>query len=128
MRALLNGGVLDDQRILSEGLVEQMFQNQIGELNVSKGETQIKALSNDFDMGFGSQAKWGLGFLVSPDGTENGRSAGSASWAGLFNSYFWIDREKDICAVFATQVLPFYDEKAIETLKLYERAVYDLVD
>ena len=128
MRALLNGGVLDDQRILSEGLVEQMFQNQIGELNVSKGEAQIKALSNDFDMGFGSQAKWGLGFLVSPDGTENGRSAGSVSWAGLFNSYFWIDREKDICAVFATQVLPFYDEKAIETLKLYERAVYDLVD
>ena len=128
MRALLNGGVLDEQRILSEGLVEQMFQNQIGGLNVSKGEAQIKALSNDFDMGFGSQAKWGLGFLVSPDGTENGRSAGSVSWAGLFNSYFWIDREKDICAVFATQVLPFYDEKAIETLKLCERAVYDLVD
>jgi len=79
-------------------------------------------------MGFGSQAKWGLGFLVSPIGTENGRSAGTASWAGLFNSYFWIDREKDLCAVFATQVLPFYDEKAVATVKQYERAVYGLTD
>jgi len=128
MRALLNGGILDGQRILSEELVEQMFQNQIGELDVSTGKAHITALSNDFEMGFGSQAKWGLGFLVSPIGTENGRSAGTASWAGLFNSYFWIDREKDLCAVFATQVLPFYDKKAVATLKHYERAVYGLTD
>ena len=124
MRALLNGGVLGGQRILSEKMVDQMFENQIGSINVSPGNAQIKALSNDFDMGFGSRAKWGLGFLLSPEGTESGRGIGSASWAGLFNSYFWIDRENDLCAVFATQILPFYDKEAVATLKLYEKAVY----
>ena len=124
MRALLNGGSLDGQRVLSEEMVAQMFANQIGSIDVSPGKAQIKALSNDFDMGFGSSAKWGLGFLLSPEGTESGRGPGSASWAGLFNSYFWIDRENDLCAVFATQVLPFYDEEAVSVLKLFEAQVY----
>ena len=129
MRALLNGGSLDGQRVLSEEMVAQMFANQIGSIDVSPGKAQIKALSNDFDMGFGSSAKWGLGFLLSPEGTESGRGRGSASWAGLFNSYFWIDRENDLCAVFATQVLPFYDEEAVSVLKLFEAQVYGpLVD
>ena len=124
MRALLNGGSLDGQRVLSEEMVAQMFANQIGSIDVSPGKAQIKALSNDFDMGFGSSAKWGLGFLLSPEGTESGRGPGSASWAGLFNSYFWIDRENDLCAVFATQVLPFYDAEAVSVLKLFESQVY----
>jgi len=124
MRALLNGGSLDGQRVLSEEMVAQMFANQIGSIDVSPGKAQITALSNDFDMGFGSSAKWGLGFLLSPEGTESGRGLGSASWAGLFNSYFWIDRENDLCAVFATQVLPFYDEEAVSVLKLFEAEVY----
>ena len=124
MRALLNGGSLDGQRVLSEEMVAQMFANQIGSIDVSPGKAQIKALSNDFDMGFGSSAKWGLGFLLSPEGTESGRGLGSASWAGLFNSYFWIDRENDFCAVFATQVLPFYDEEAVSVLKLFEAHLY----
>ena len=124
MRALLNGGSLDGQRVLSEEMVAQMFANQIGSIDVSPGKAQIKALSNDCDMGFGSSAKWGLGFLLSPEGTESGRGRGAASWAGLFNSYFWIDRENDLCAVFATQVLPFYDEEAVSVLKLFEAQVY----
>ena len=124
MRALLNRGSLDGQRVLSEEMVDQMFANQIGNINVSPGKAQIKALSNDFDMGFGSSAKWGLGFLLSPEGTESGRGPGSASWAGLFNSYFWVDRENDLCAVYATQVLPFYDEEAVSVLKQFEAEVY----
>ena len=124
MRALLNRGSLDGQRVLSEEMVDQMFANQIGNINVSPGKAQIKALSNDFDMGFGSSAKWGLGFLLSPEGTESGRGPGSASWAGLFNSYFWVDRENDLCVVYATQVLPFYDEEAVSVLKQFEAEVY----
>ena len=124
MRALLNRGSLDGQRVLSQEMVDQMFTNQIGSIDVSPGKAQIKALSNDFDMGFGSSAKWGLGFLLSPEGTDSGRGGGSASWAGLFNSYFWIDRENDLCAVFATQVLPFYDEEAVSVLKLFEAQIY----
>ncbi len=124
MRALLNQGTLDDAKILQPHTVDMMFENHIGDLDVTPGPTQMPALSNDFDMGFGQPAKWGLGFLLHEAQTESGRPKGSASWAGLFNSYFWIDRENDLCAVIGTQVLPFYDTHAVAMLKDFESAVY----
>lgn len=124
MRALLNEGALDGTRILQPTTVDMMFENHIGDLEVRPGSTQMPAMSNDFDMGFGQPAKWGLGFLLHEAQTESGRPKGAASWAGLFNSYFWIDRENDLCAVIATQVLPFYDAKAVAMLKEFESAVY----
>jgi CubicO group peptidase (beta-lactamase class C family) len=125
MRALLNQGTLDGAKILQPYTVDMMFENHIGDLDVNPGPTQIPDVSNDFDMGFGEPAKWGLGFLLHQAQTESGRPKGSASWAGLFNSYFWIDRENDLCAVIATQVLPFYDTKAVAMLKEFESAIYN---
>jgi CubicO group peptidase (beta-lactamase class C family) len=125
MRALLNQGILDGAKILQPYTVDMMFENHIGDLDVNPGPTQIPDISNDFDMGFGEPAKWGLGFLIHQAQTESGRPKGSASWAGLFNSYFWIDRENDLCAVIATQVLPFYDTKAVAMLKEFESAIYN---
>ena len=124
MRALLNQGTLDGAKILQPHTVDMMFENHIGDLDVTPGPTQMPALSNDFDMGFGQPAKWGLGFLLHEAQTESGRPKGAASWAGLFNSYFWIDRENDLCAVIGTQVLPFYDTHAVAMLKDFESAVY----
>jgi len=124
LRALLNNGALDGQRILEPATVDAMFDNQIGGLMVMPGESLMPAVSNSFDMGFGAAAKWGLGFLLHDVATAAGRPAGSASWAGLYNSYFWIDRENGLCAVVATQVLPFYDRAAVELLKDFESAVY----
>jgi CubicO group peptidase (beta-lactamase class C family) len=125
MRALLNQGTLDGAKILQPYTVDMMFENHIGDLDVNPGPTQIPDVSNDFDMGFGEPAKWGLGFLLHQAQTQSGRPKGSASWAGLFNSYFWIDRENDLCAVIATQVLPFYDTKAVAMLKEFEAAIYN---
>ncbi len=125
MRALLNQGTLDGAKILQPYTVDMMFENHIGDLDVNPGPTQIPDVSNDFDMGFGEPAKWGLGFLLHQAQTQSGRPKGSASWAGLFNSYFWIDRENDLCAVIATQVLPFYDTKAVAMLKEFESAIYN---
>jgi methyl acetate hydrolase len=124
MRALLNGGTLDGVKILESETVDSMFENQIGAIEVRPGTTQMPALSNDFDMGFGAPARWGLGFLLHEEGSAAGRAAGSVSWAGIFNSYFWIDRQNDLCAVVAAQVLPFYDEQAVALLQAYEAAIY----
>ena len=52
------------------------------------------------------------------------RSAGSADWSGLFNSFFWIDRQAGIGAVIATQLLPFFDDKMVQTILGFEAAVY----
>ena len=124
MRALLNLGRLDGANILRPQSVDMMFENQIGELTVGPGHTAIPEASNDFDMGFGKMAKWGLGFLLHGEQTEAGRPAGTGSWGGLFNSYFWIDRQNDICALIATQVMPFYDAHAVALLQEYEQSIY----
>jgi hypothetical protein len=53
-----------------------------------------------------------------------GRSAGGLAWAGLANTYYWIDQKKGVGGVYATQVLPFVDVKALPLFYAFESAVY----
>ncbi len=46
------------------------------------------------------------------------------SWAGLYNTEFWIDPQRHIGGVLLMQMLPFYDDGAIRTLREFEAAVY----
>ena len=50
------------------------------------------------------------------------------SWAGIFNTEFWIDLERNIAAVLMMQYLPFDDEAHIEVLKRFEEAIYTNLD
>jgi methyl acetate hydrolase len=59
------------------------------------------------------ELRWGLGHMINMEPGPNGRSAGSLAWAGLLNTYYWIDRAKRVAAVFMTQVLPFADRHAL---------------
>ena len=67
---------------------------------------------------------WGLGFHLYLVDLPGMRSAGSADWSGLFNSFFWIDRKAGIGAVIATQLLPFFDDAMVGTILGFEAAVY----
>ena len=53
-----------------------------------------------------------------------GRSAGSLTWGGLFNTYYWIDPQKRVAAVFMTQIVPFADPRALSVYGAFERAIY----
>ena len=75
----------------------------------------------------GSTEKWGLGFLINTTAYAGGRAAGSLAWAGLYNTFFWIDPKKSRCAVLMMQFLPFVDQEAIGLLDDFERAVYSAV-
>ncbi len=129
MRMLLNGGHLGKVRILSEKSVRLMGENNIGAVFVSQQPIGIAALTKPFPLGAGRD-KFGLGFQLtaqSPD-TAKYRSAGSMSWAGLFNTEFWVDPKAGVGGVLLLQYLPFYDDGAIRTLQEFEAAVYqDLV-
>ena len=81
-------------------------------------------MSEPFPLGAGRDS-YGLGFEVTGAHTDPlARAPGSLSWAGIYNTEFWIDRERGICAVLLMQYLPFYDTDAIETLQGFERRVY----
>jgi methyl acetate hydrolase len=125
LRAILNGGELDGVRLLTAASVDLMAQNHIGDLEAADSVVSLAPkLSNDFDFMPDSVDKFGLGFLINTDPVPGGRSAGSLAWAGLYNSYYWIDREKDICGVLITQILPFYDADVLALLNEFETAVY----
>ena len=123
MRMLLNGGQLGKVRILSERSVKLMGENNIGAVVVSQQPAANPALTKPFPLGAGHD-KFGLGFQITADGPTKYRSPGSMSWAGLFNTEFWIDPKKGIGGVMLMQFLPFYDDGAIRTLQEFEETVY----
>jgi hypothetical protein len=46
------------------------------------------------------------------------------AWAGLYNTFFWIDPKRGVCATLLMQFLPFVDRDAVGLLGDFERAVY----
>ncbi len=124
VRMLMHGGSLDGIRILRSETVSLMGENQIGEIDVGVLRTTQPALSNDVDLFPDITRKWGLGHLINMQAVANGRSAGSLTWGGLFNTYYWIDPARRIASVFMTQVLPFADFRALRTYRQFERGIY----
>jgi methyl acetate hydrolase len=118
-RALLMGGA----PILSPATVALMFRNSMNEGVLCRPlKTQILGRSTDMD--FVDGMKWGLTFMINPEAFSGRRSAGSLSWGGLANSYYWIDPVMKVTGVWATQLLPFYDARAVAAFEDFERAFY----
>jgi methyl acetate hydrolase len=127
IRMLIHGGSLGPVKVLSESSVKMMGENNIGSVFVELQPDADKSLTRPFPLGAGHD-KFGLGFQIAAktDDPQDAkfRSAGSMSWAGLFNTEFWIDPVKQIGGIQLMQVLPFYDEGAIRTLRGFEESVY----
>jgi methyl acetate hydrolase len=123
-RMIMLGGTLNGQRILGSDTVATMAQNHIGPIDVGVLKTAAPPLSHDVELFPGMAKKWGLSFLINTEACATGRAAGSLAWAGLANTYFWIDRTRQVCGVFLSQVLPFYDPIAIDLFAKFEADVY----
>ncbi len=121
---ILQGGTHKGAQVLRPETVELMAQNHIGDLQIGKMTSAIPPLSNDVELFPGLSKKWGLSFLINTQALPTGRSAGSLAWAGLANTYFWIDRTKRVSGVFLSQLLPFYDTTAIDLFAKFETEVY----
>jgi CubicO group peptidase (beta-lactamase class C family) len=123
-RAILRGGELDGARILKPETVAEMSRNQIGALNVTALHPAHPHLSNVAEFYPGMVQKWGLGFLLNTERDAHGRSPDSLAWAGLANTYYWIDPAAGVCGVVLTQLLPFADAAALDCLWALQRGVY----
>ena len=125
MQMILNRGKgPKNERILKAKTVESMGVNQIGTLTAGKMRSFKPDTSSDVDIQPGVTEKWGLGFLINTTPYTGGRSAGSLAWAGLYNTFFWIDPKRNRCGVILMQFLPFVDKEAIGLFDEFERAVY----
>jgi CubicO group peptidase (beta-lactamase class C family) len=122
LRMLLNGGTAGGRRILSGKSVKAMLEPQT-KVVVQPMHSANLALSRDFPLGAGKD-RWGLGFQLAADAQPNHRSAGSGTWAGIFNTHFFIDPKKGLGVVVMMQTLPFYDEASMQVYDRAEEAVY----
>jgi CubicO group peptidase (beta-lactamase class C family) len=125
VQMVLNRGQLGGTRILKESTIADMSKNQTGSVKVRLQPTADPLRSKPFPLGAGEDV-WGLGFQIAAPKTPNPsmRSPGSMSWAGIFNTFYWIDPQKQVGAVILMQLLPFYDEGAMRVLQGFEERVY----
>jgi CubicO group peptidase (beta-lactamase class C family) len=71
--------------------------------------------------------RWGFGHMLTIDPVKDGRKAGSLTWAGLLNTYYWIDPASNVAGVIMMQMLPFADARALKLYREFERGVYHAI-
>ncbi len=125
---ILNKGRGNGNQLLKPETVALMAQNNMGDLVVTKMVSAAAVYTNDVDLYPGMVKKWGLSFLINTELTPEGRSPGSLAWAGLANTFFWIDPARDVAGVILMQLLPFADGPALEAFAAFERGVYAGLD
>ena len=125
IRMILNHGSVGNEQVLRRETVEMMSRNQMGDLLVRELKTAIPPFSHDAEFFPGMSKSWGLSFMINNEDAPTGRPAGSLAWAGLANSFFWIDPKNAIGGVYLTQVLPFVDVKSFPLYITFETATYE---
>ena len=123
-RMLLAGGTLDGVRVLKQETVKLMARNAIGDLDVPMVRSNNPALALEVETFPGQVKKWGLTFLINTKDVEGFRAAGSLTWGGIHNTYFWIDLKQRITAVAMMQILPIGDPHVLRTMIAFEQALY----
>jgi methyl acetate hydrolase len=122
-RMLLGRGTLDGAQILNPETVDAAFTNQIGELDFPPAIKSADPVSTaDFNGGPG--LKWGLGLLLNSEQQPGMRAAGSGSWAGIFNTHFWVDRKTGVTGAIYSQTLPFVEPAVFQVYIDFEKALY----
>lgn len=124
LRMLLAGGSLDGIEILRPDTVATMLRSHTGAVAVEPMRSSVPASSNHVELFPGMRKEWGLSFLINTEPGHAGRSAGSLAWAGLNNTYYWLDPTRRVAGVLMTQVLPFGDPTVLDLLDRFEACVY----
>lgn len=124
VQMLLNDGTFNEARVLAPETVAQMRQNHIGDTNVVTLKTTQPSVSRDADFFPGMVHKWGLSFDINTEQGPHGRNPGSLCWAGLFNTFFWIDPKARVTGVIMTQTLPFVHEDVVDLYGQFESGIY----
>lgn len=125
VRMVLNEGRANGAQVLKPETVAQMCVNQMGDNRVRPLMAVVTDFSNDVEFFPGLEKTFGMSFMINEQDAPTGRPAGSVGWAGLANSFYWIDPKNGIGGVYATQILPFADSQSMRLFEAFETAVYD---
>lgn len=122
LRALVAGGELDGERILSADTVADMGRDHLGGIPIVDLTTAMPHLCHDLVLYPGARKGWGLSFLRVDD-DANGRMAGTLGWAGLANCYSWWNPTNGTCGLWFSQLFPFADPASLRHAQRFEAAI-----
>ncbi len=91
---LLNRGELEGVRLLKPETVTLMTRSQTGD--------RQRALGSHGDA-FG----YGFGVLTEKERNAAGARTGTYSWGGAFNTFFWVDPQRELIGLLMTQICPY---------------------
>jgi CubicO group peptidase (beta-lactamase class C family) len=128
LQMMLQGGELNGARILQPETVALINQNQVGELQAGRLPSRVPERAHDFELFPNMPVRWGLAYMLNTQPGPHGRSAMSGSWAGIFNSYYWLDPARRVAGVIMAQFLPFADPAMLRLYGEFERGVYALLE
>ena len=121
---LLNGGTLNGTQVFRPETVRLMGQNAIDDLEVPVLRSSNPAIAIEIEFFPGQVKKWGLSFILTTQDIEGARAAGTLAWAGVHNTFFWIDPRRRLTALLMMQLLPANHPDVVDTLVAFEQAVY----
>lgn len=127
-RMILNGGRVGGNTVLRPETVDLMRRNQTGDIRVTLLKSALPAATRDAEFFPGVPKSWSLAFQINDQPAPTGLPAGSMMWAGLANSYYWIDPHNGIAGVYMTQILPFVDPKSAPLFLSFQRAAYEMLN
>ena len=127
LQCLLNEGAYAGGTILSKATVEEMIQNQVGDINLSpQGRHFNPGVCCNFNGLMDENSKWGLAFMIDNNSKDYGRQAGTVTWGGLMNTYFYIDFKSGIAASIYTQHLPFNHYQTTSLFEQFSEIIYTM--
>lgn len=121
---MMNDGKYEGGQILKPETVGMMFKNQLPDglsLNFDLPEEGLPITLGSFP---DESDTFGLAWAIENNEDELVRTKGSVYWAGIANSYYTLDTDKDIAVVYFTQFLPFNDKESHDFYRLFEKEVY----
>jgi CubicO group peptidase (beta-lactamase class C family) len=121
---LHDGRSANGQQVLRPETVATMGRNHIGDLKVNLLPTFDPSRSVDAEFFPGMVKKWSTAFMLNTEEAPTGRSPYSLAWAGLGNTFFWIDPTRKVTGIILMQMLPFVDPQAIGTFTRFETETY----
>ena len=125
IRMWLNDGAGPNGRVLKKETVEAAVRNGLqAHQAVVMLPGVIPQLSNDAEFFPGLKKSWSYTFMVNDEDAPTGRPAGAIGWAGLANTFYWIDRKNGFGGYWATQILPFGDPVSFGGYMDFETAAY----
>ena len=124
LQMILGRGRRDGVQVLRPDTVDRMVVNNMGNLRVVPLPTAMPGFSGDAEFYPGTEKSWGLTFQINEEPLPTGRPAGGLMWAGLANSYYWIDMENQVAGTYISQQFPFADPRSFRLFEATERAYY----